>query len=49
MKDKDSNSKQLETKIDNNHIFSKENVNLGYQPEFDYLKALSVFLTYFPN
>ncbi len=44
MKDKDSNSKQLETKIDNNHIFSKENVNLGYQPEFDYLKALSVFL-----
>ena len=44
MKDKDSNSKDLETKIDNNHIFSKENVNLGYQPEFDYVKALMVFL-----
>ena len=44
MKDKDSNSKELVTKIDNNHIFSKENVNLGYQPEFDYLKALLVFL-----
>jgi len=44
MKNKDSNSKQLETKIDNNHIFSKENVNLGYQPEFDYVKALLVFL-----
>ena len=44
MEDKDSISKELETKIDNNHIFSKENVNLGYQPEFDYVKALMVFL-----
>ena len=49
MKDKETNSKPQETKIDNNNIFSKENVNLGYQPEFDYFKALLVFLIVFTH
>ena len=45
MKDKESEVKQINSNIDNNCIFSKENVNLGHQPEFDYVKALCVFLT----
>ena len=49
MKDKETNSNPQETKIDNNNIFSKENVNLGYQPEFDYFKALLVFLIVFTH
>ena len=43
MKDKDSKTNNEEIKIDNNYIFSKENVNMGHQPEFDYLKTLGVF------
>ena len=42
MKHKQSESKKEETKIDDNCIFSKEEVNLGHQPEFDYLKTLGV-------
>ena len=43
MKDKDSESKKSEEKIDPNCIFAKENVNIGHQPEFDYLKTLGVY------
>mgnify|MGYP006916108595 CR=1 FL=1 len=43
MKDKDSKTNNKEIKIDNDCIFSKENVNMGHQPEFDYLKTLGVF------
>ena len=44
MEDKESKLKHKEAKTENNNIFSKENVNMGHQPEFDYLKTLSVFL-----
>ena len=44
MVDKESKLKQNEKKIDKNCIFSKENVNLGYQPEIDYHKTIVVFL-----
>ena len=44
MKEKDSESKKTKTKIDSNSIFSNENINMGYQPELDYLKALNIFL-----
>ena len=43
MTDKVLESKQKDTKICNNFIFSKDNVNMGHQPEFDYLKTLGVF------
>ena len=43
MKDKDSESKKKDTKTVHNSIFSKENVNMGHQPEFDYLKTIGVF------
>ena len=44
MSDKDSEIKKKDAKIEDNFIFSKENVNMGRQPEFDYLKALGVLL-----
>ena len=44
MTDKDSEVKKRDAKIEDNFIFSKENVNMGRQPEFDYLKALGVLL-----
>ena len=44
MEDKESKSKQEKEKIDNNSIFSKENVNMGHQTEIDYLKSLLIFL-----
>ena len=34
---------EKKTKIDENCIFSKENINTSHQPEFDYLKMLGVF------
>ena len=37
------NSKKEDEKKDNNSIFSKENVNMGHQPELDYLKAVGAF------
>ena len=40
--DKDSESKNKKELIENDSIFSKENVNTGHQPEIDYLKALSI-------
>jgi hypothetical protein len=42
--DKDSESKNKKEKTDNICIFSKENVNMGHQPEIEYLKALSLNL-----
>ena len=36
--------KPNEEKIEENDIFSKENVNMGRQPEVDYLKAFLIFL-----
>ena len=44
MKEKKKESKPKETKIDQNCIFAKENINMSHQPEFDYLKSLGVFL-----
>ena len=44
MEDKESKLKKRDIKTVNNSIFSKENVNMGHQPEFDYLKSLLVFL-----
>ena len=44
MEDKESKSEQKEAKTVNNCIFSKENVNMGHQPEIDYFKAVIVFL-----
>ena len=44
MEDKNSESKKTYSKIDSNSIFSNENINMGHQPELDYLKALTVFL-----
>ena len=43
MTDEESESKKKETKDADDCIFSKENVNLGHQPEIDYLKTLAVF------
>ena len=43
MASKDSESEQ-KNKIDNIQIFSKENINTGHQPEFDYVKGLVAFL-----
>ena len=40
--DKDSESKNKKEIIENDSIFSKENVNTGHQPEIDYVKALSI-------
>ena len=42
MTNKESKEKKKEIKIDDNCIFSNENVNLGHQPEFDYVKAVSI-------
>ena len=44
MANKESESKKQEANIDHNCIFSKENVNTGRQPEFDYYKTLNIFL-----
>jgi len=44
MTDKESKSKIKEVKIDNVSIFSKEDVNTGHQPEFDYIKTLGVLM-----
>ena len=44
MKEKDSESKIKDDKTDNSFIFSNENVNIGRQPEFDYLKTLAIII-----
>ena len=44
MSNKDSEAKKKEEKKEDNPIFAKENVNMGRQPEFDYLKTLGVAL-----
>ena len=44
MADKEPNSEQKKVKINNDCIFSKENVNMGHQSEIDYLKSILVFL-----
>ena len=44
MKDKDSDSKIGKDKIEDNFIFSKENVNMGHQPEIEYLKTLTIII-----
>ena len=44
MKDKDSDSKIGKDKIEDNFIFSKENVNMGRQPEIEYLKTLTIVI-----
>ena len=44
MTDKDSKDKKKNAKIEDNYIFSEENVNMGHQPEFDYLKTFGVLL-----
>ena len=44
MENNESEIKQKNKKIENNCIFSKEKVNIGHQPEIDYVKALCVFL-----
>jgi len=41
---KKSELKGKEIKIEPNSIFSKENVNIGRQPEFDYLKTFQTIL-----
>ena len=42
MADKSLESKRRETKTAHNYIFSKENVNMGHQSEFDYLKTFNI-------
>ena len=44
MADKESKIEQKQEKIEDNIIFSKENVNMGHQSEVDYLKSYIVFL-----
>ena len=44
MADKETESNQKKDKITHNGIFSKENVNMGRQPEFDYLKTFIIFI-----
>jgi len=44
MENKGLESKQKNAKIANKYIFSKENVNMGRQPEFDYLKTFIIFV-----
>ena len=44
MKEKDSESKIKDDKPDNSFIFSNENVNIGHQPEFDYLKSFALII-----
>ena len=43
MAEKESELKKKETKKCDNCIFSQENVNIGHQHEFDYLKTVGVF------
>lgn len=42
--EKDLESKKKEAKIDFINDYSKDNVNKGYQPEFDYLKTISIII-----
>ena len=35
---------KAEHKITNNNIFSKEKINIGRQPEFDYFKTLLIII-----
>ena len=49
MADKSLESKRRETKTTHNYIFSKENVNMGRQPEFDYIKTLIIFIMIFQH
>ena len=44
MTDKEPKSEEKKEKIEDNIIFSKENVNTGHQLEIDYLKSFIVFL-----
>ena len=44
MADKRPESKRKEEKNSHNSIFSKENVNMGRQPELDYYKAILIFI-----
>ena len=44
MINKDSEPKKKDHKNYSNSIFSKENVNMEHQPEFDYLKSLGVIV-----
>ena len=44
MAEKEQESKHKKEKINNNNIFSKENINIGHQSEIDYIKAICVFL-----
>jgi len=44
MADHEKESKQKEEKIGNNFIFSKEKVNVGLQPEFEYLKTFNILV-----
>ena len=47
MVDKESKINQKGEKIDQNLIFSNENINVGHQPEFDYLKTLDIVIIVF--
>ena len=49
MESKESKSEQKKASIDNNSIFSKENINMGRQQEVDYLKTLGIFLIIFSH
>ena len=49
MENKGTESKQKAEKIANNCVFSKENVNMGRQPEFDYIKTLIIFIMIFQH
>ena len=49
MESKESKSEQKKASIDNNQIFSKENINMGRQQEVDYLKTLGIFLIIFSH
>lgn len=49
MENKGTESKQKAEKIANNCAFSKENVNMGRQPEFDYIKTLIIFIMIFQH
>ena len=44
MEDKETRAEKKEAKMEKEHLFSKENVNMGHQPEFDYYRT---FITIF--
>jgi len=48
MEDKETRAEKKGAKMEKEHLFSKENVNMGHQPEFDYYRTfITIFIIIF--